>query len=506
MEHYVSPRWHPSFIRTPIDAELQLLMLRHFLFLLLTVLTLTASAQQADKWVGTWEMSYQPWPHIPEIHMTLRVAEPVADMLYPAQLLLTHHTFKGEYELLLVKKNDHQLGVGRNKVPLVEEPYGLGPWMMYLNGTLDYLQTDTGANLQLNRLWIDRMGIFMTGLYDNEFYTNTKVYIRNFLYSEDVLLQQSDPTPHTFPNQRRIIETDSIYYGVYDPMETDSPTLEFSIHDEERYDHDTVTVVHNGKVLIDRLPLEEALDLDELSLDSGSNYIAFFADNYGSLPPNTANFIVATTGTEPHLYGFNFGNRSNAFATVMVAPFFYHPPETTATENVTAVEEEVPDNAEVNEVETREEETIIESNTIESNAASADSLNKGTSVAAAETPPLSNRSYTAGRRDVRIGQWEINAEKIDLEIWDEQVEDGDIISIEVNGAVVVDQAEVTTNGRRFGITLKRGRNRILFRAHNLGRIPPNTAALAITANGQERVFHLSTDFERNNVLDIVVTN
>ena len=458
-------------------------MLKYLFFVSLACLALSASAQQANKWSGTWEMTYQPWPHIPEIHMTLRIAEPVAGMLYPAQLLLTHHSFKGEYELLLVKKNDNQLGVGRNKVPLVEEPYGLGPWMMYLNGTLDYLQTDTGANLQLNRLWIDRMGIFMSGLYDNEFYTNTKVFIRNFLYQEDIQLRQTDTTPHTFAHQNEVISSDSVYYGVYDPIDTDSPTLAFSIHDEERYDRDTVTVVHNGRVVIDKLPLEQALELDELTLDTGENYLAFFADNYGSLPPNTANFIIGTMGSEPQLYSFDFSNRSNAFATVMVAPFPYTPPAKT--------------------VETVDRDGISETGTTTREAVA------DTKVTARKTVPVlpnRNRHITTGRRDIRIGQWQIVAEKIDLEIWDDQVEDGDIISIEVNGAVVVDQATVTNEGRRFGITLKPGRNRILFRAHNLGRIPPNTAALAITADGRQKTFHLSTDFERNNVLDIIVGN
>src|SRR3546814_14190655 len=114
--------------------------------------------------------------------MTLRIAHPVANMLYPAQLILNHHSFKGEYELLLVKKNDNQLGVGRNKAHTTEEPYGLGPWMLYLNGTLDYEQGGTAENLRLNRLWIARMGQFMRGLYENEIYTNPTASIRNFLY------------------------------------------------------------------------------------------------------------------------------------------------------------------------------------------------------------------------------------------------------------------------------------------------------------------------------------
>jgi len=51
--------------------------------------------------------------------------------------------------------------------------------------------------------------------------------------------------------------------------------------------------------------------------------------------------------------------------------------------------------------------------------------------------------------------------------------------------------------------LKRGKNRIVFRAENLGKIPPNTAVLLVHAGGEQRKFYLSTDFERNNVLDVL---
>src|SRR5690606_37796737 len=181
---------------------------------------------------------------------------------------------------------------------------------------------------------------------------------------------------------------------------------------------------------------------------------------YGALPPNTANFIIRTAGSDAQLFSFDFSHRANAYATVMVARFQYTPPLLHAPQQPPK----------------------------------------------AAPPPTRHRAQTAGRRDIRIGQWRITDQKIELEIWDEQVEDGDIISIEVNGALVVDRATVTKSGKRFAITLKQGNNRVLFKAQNLGRIPPNTAALSITADGQTKTFQLSTDFERNNVLDIIVDN
>ena len=418
------------------------------------------SVGQTD-WVGTWLVKYKPWPHIPAIEMTLRIAEPTMGMLYPTKLELNYGSFRGEYELLLVKKNDQQLGIGRNKYPTLEEPFGLGAWMMYLNGVLEHQRADSGGErLVLKRLWLDNFGIFMKGLYDNEFYTNTKVFLRDFLYQEDIALTRLDSIPWIHPHSRRIVDTDTIYYGVYDPITSDAEVLSLSIQDEERYDRDTVTIVHNGDMLADRIPLEQAMALDSIMLDSGENYLAFFADNYGDLPPNTANFIIGTGGDNGQLYGFDFSDHSNAFSTVMVARFQYKP--STGEASISDVWKD-----------NRDE------------------------------PPLRKApAYTKGRRNQRIGQLKVTMEQVVLEIRDEQVEDGDIISLEVNGAVVTERMEVSGEGRRFGISLKHGRNRIVFRAENLGRIPPNTAVLLVHADGKQRKFHLSTDFERNNVMDI----
>src|SRR3546814_19968256 len=109
----------------------------------------------------------------------------------------------------------------------------------------------------------------MSGLYENELYTNTKAFIRNFLYQEDVQLHQTDTIPQHFPNQDRLTYSDSIYYGVYDPMPTDAPVLTFSILDEERSDQDTFTVVHNGRLLIDGLSIETAIDADQHANGTG---------------------------------------------------------------------------------------------------------------------------------------------------------------------------------------------------------------------------------------------
>src|SRR5690606_36793611 len=112
-------------------------------------------------------------------------------------------------------------------------------------------------------------------------------------------------------------------------------------------------------------------------------YLAFFADNYGALPPNTANFIIGTIGSEPRLYSFDFSNRSNAFATVMVSPFPYTPPAKT--------------------VETTAHDKILETDTTQEAVADVKTTAPGTVPA----PSNRKRHMTAGRRDIRIGLWQI---------------------------------------------------------------------------------------------------
>src|SRR5690606_21525520 len=116
-----------------------------------------------------------------------------------------------------------------------------------------------------------------SGLYENEFYTNTKAYIRDFLYQGDMVLHRVDRVPWGDESSQYIVHLDSLYYGVYDPIRTTSQVVSFSVQDEERYDQDTVTIVHNGRMIANDLPIEKAMELEALTLDTGENYIAFFA-------------------------------------------------------------------------------------------------------------------------------------------------------------------------------------------------------------------------------------
>lgn len=402
-----------------------------------------------DNFPGKWEVQYKPWPHIPAIKMELAIYEPIQGMVYPTILRLSNHLFEGEYDFLLIKKDDNQLGIARNKYPILEKPFPLKSWMMYLNGHFEL--DEQSEKLILQRLWIDRFGIFMDGLYDDELFTHPKTFLRDFLYQVPITLERKNKIKEKHPREKEILGSEEIYYGIYDPIKVNRPELRISVLDEEKFDKDTVTIVHNGKIIIDKLPVGETMFMDDITLEEGDNYFAFFAENYGDLPPNTANFLIYTEGGDEPQYSFDFTHRSNVYATAMVAHFIYEKPK-------------------------------LEENKVQQ----------------------TQKVLKDGDRDnFLIGRLQSSENKVLLKIWDAQQEDGDLITIHLNGKPLLENMEVRHQPRFIEITLKKGVNQLLFRAENVGRIPPNTGVVELSTKDFQRQILFNTDMNRSNYIEIL---
>ncbi|MGN7719594.1 hypothetical protein [Chitinophaga sp. 22620] len=403
----------------------------------LTCISLNASAQQ-NPFTGTWKMSRKPWPHIPATTIELEIGEPENGILFPAKLNIRYSVFSGSYKVLLVKKSNGQLGIGRNKIPFSETPFKLGIWLMYLNGTLD-LQ---GKSLSLKRMWIDNFGIWMKGLYDDdEIYVSTKVTLRDLLYRDSISFQKTNSTPWKDTATQEILhpENRDLFYGLYDRIISYDPSVVLQINDQETLDKDTVTLLHNGKPLLNKAEVNEDNRRQHITLDSGMNTLAFFADNYGRLPPNTGRLYM---GIDQQEYALDFTYRANAFATFMVAQIEYRPGKKDTT----------------------------------------------TTIASRKAEPL--------------GSFEVKEKNITLELWDGQVEDGDSVTLLLNGVPIQKGFAVKKKISQIPVELKRGENILLFSADNLGSIPPNTAELRIRYGGQTKSFGLNTDMKRNNEIRI----
>lgn len=420
-----------------------------FLKLFLLFLSCFLCAQNLENVPGKWAYHYQPWPSIAPIDVEMTIYSPVNEMIFPSNLKISYTEFKAEYDFLLVKKEENKLGIARNKFPEKEEPYSLGPWLMYLNGHFELKENKGKLEMNLQRLWIKDFGVFMKGVYDEKIQTHSKIYIRDFLYNAEISVSQTERFTKQHLKEKEMVHPGEVYYGIYDPIEVNHPEIQLSVQDEERYDKDSITIVHNGKILAKKIRVKEAAFLDKIQLEPGENFIAFFAENYGELPPNTANFLTFVEGAKEPQYSFDFTHKSNLYATLMVANFIYTPPKNP----------EIP-----------------------------------------ERKPISED--TNGRKNQLVGKLQSTSDKIFLELWDTKKEDGDIISVYVNDVEITKNLEVKHFPKKLETQLKHGNNNIIFKAENLGKIPPNTAALKIYGDGFEKVIQLSTDFQQNNLLEI----
>lgn len=404
--------------------------------------TVTTATAQADKWTGTWQMSRKPYAGSSSmITLHLQIGIPDEKQLYPAKIKLQYGEFRGTYEMLLVRKNDGQLGISRGKYPLEEKPFKLGIWLWYLNGTLDFRDN----KLLLQRKWIDKADFWMRGLYDgDEIWESSKATLRNFLYRDSIGLKKIDSSPLADSSVRRILqpETSGIYLGIYDRIVTGDSVALLKVEDQEKYDKDTVTLLHNGKPLFYRDEITDHNRSLSVQLDTGRNLFIFFADNYGGIPPNTGFLYMKTDKRE---YGFDFSNRSNAWATFLVADVYFKP---TAQNNL-------------------------------------DDL-----VAERTTEPVATIA--------------VDTAAIAIELWDGAVQDGDSISLRLNGKWITTGFPVRNAVQKIPIRLQPGENELLFMADNLGSISPNTAELRIRYGNKTHSLRLSTDMRKNNTIKLIL--
>ncbi|MGH1334647.1 MAG: hypothetical protein ACRBFS_00860 [Aureispira sp.] len=91
----------------------------------------------------------------------------------------------------------------------------------------------------------------------------------------------------------------------------------------------------------------------------------------------------------------------------------------------------------------------------------------------------------------------VKKDSISIDVWDGNREDGDVISLVFNGKVLLEQHTLTKTKRSFRVALQRGQNILTLIAHNLGDIPPNTAALEVERNEGRKKITLSSDMNRS---------
>ncbi len=101
-----------------------------------------------------------------------------------------------------------------------------------------------------------------------------------------------------------------------------------------------------------------------------------------------------------------------------------------------------------------------------------------------------------GRKISYIKELEFDTEKITVKIWDHGIQDGDIVSIYLNGSPVVSKHYLTYQMREFDIKLDPEKpNDLFLYAHNLGDAPPNTVSAEITNGKKSNKIVLNSDLK-----------
>ncbi|MBK6523180.1 MAG: carbohydrate binding domain-containing protein [Sphingobacteriaceae bacterium] len=102
-------------------------------------------------------------------------------------------------------------------------------------------------------------------------------------------------------------------------------------------------------------------------------------------------------------------------------------------------------------------------------------------------------------------QQTVNVESniVKVQVYDKNRVDGDIISIYLNGEVLIENLEVTKEKKEIILNLKTGSNTLVMYALNAGRIPPNTAAIAVNNKGKYKISTLVSDFKTSGALELV---
>lgn len=96
--------------------------------------------------------------------------------------------------------------------------------------------------------------------------------------------------------------------------------------------------------------------------------------------------------------------------------------------------------------------------------------------------------------------------KTHIELWDNNIEDGDIISLYVNEKCVLSKHRLTKDKKPvYELPLLKGKNIITMYAENLGDLPPNTASISININGKVvKTLNLKSDMNSSEAIELFV--
>ena len=114
---------------------------------------------------------------------------------------------------------------------------------------------------------------------------------------------------------------------------------------------------------------------------------------------------------------------------------------------------------------------------------------------------------TKGRDNETLGTVYLFNRDVKISVWDHGMVDGDIVSIYINGELVINRETLGGPSDKIEVntTLEyNGYNYILLYAHNEGSIAPNTADIRIDDGISTEDFTLQSNLSTNGAVDLII--
>lgn len=455
------------------------------LLLFISVFSVNVTAQ-TDAFSGTWQMSY-PSASGGSIELELHIAEPEKNQLYPAKLSIHKDSFNGTYHLLLYKRSVRQLAIGRHKIPVEETPFSLGDYTFFLNGFFDLSRDLKGSpTLTAERLFIKQQQVMPEIATFSSSNKNTASALFSFLKEGDIRLKKLNTDPYTDNYTDTVLQPklSPHYFGIKDSITVNEKNGTISFTGNKKSENGIVSVLLNGSPVIDQNDLTQKKPIEDLRLDTGLNILVFYADDYGKSLNSTGKLNVAF-GTRK--IALDFSNKSDLGATFIVQRIFYYPEK----------EKENPGGSNFGYMSSASDADIQRDiKNYHYPDPSGRNLFRNDSAKAISEKTLLRTSKT-------VGNIKATTKEIILAIWDDALEDGDSVSVNINGNWIVQGFAVRKKPQFISVKIESGKNKIVFIAENLGSVSPNTSVLEIIDGKQRKSFMIDTNLEQNNQINIV---
>ena len=124
-------------------------------------------------------------------------------------------------------------------------------------------------------------------------------------------------------------------------------------------------------------------------------------------------------------------------------------------------------------------------------------------IASAPTE-FSGLKASVEKREVKVmKEYKINKKMLQLEVWDNDQEDGDVVSVMLNNHWILKGMRVTKNKKKLEIPLEEGDNTLVFHADNMGTAPPNTAAISFWDGQTSQTVIMNSDMGKSEAIRFI---